>query len=366
MAQVTPLYTVYGKNPDVKMVVFSGWNLPLHFGRGILYEHHVVRSEVGMFDVSHMGEFEVRGPESCEFLHYLLTNNIDALKVGRSLYALMCNNEGGTIDDLLVYRLEENRYMLVVNAGNYETDLAWIRMQAREKQFRGIEILDRTAETALIALQGPKAPEILSTVTENTEDVSQLRRFRFKDQFEVAGVPCLISRTGYTGEDGFELYVPVGDADRVWRFFLDLGVSQCGLGARDTLRFEACLPLYGHELRSDITPIEAGLQFAVKLEKGDFIGREVLSNENENGPQRMIVGIEMAERGVPRQGYAVLREGITVGEVTSGMKAPSLDAFLALALVDRSAIGVGDSVGIEISGRVRKARVIETPFYRNT
>lgn len=354
----TPLYEEH-LALGARMVPFAGWAMPLQY-TSIIEEHRAVRSAAGLFDVSHMGEIEVSGPGAQEALQRLLTNDVGRLTPGRALYTVMCTPEGGVVDDLLVYQLGEQRYMLVVNAANTASDLEWIQEHAGGPQ---VTIADRSLETALIALQGPRAQAILARVTDDV-DLDALRPFHF-----VGGWEGMISRTGYTGEDGFEIFLSWDGAPAIWRGILAAGEAEglvpAGLGARDTLRFEACLPLYGQELDRDTTPLEAGLDFVVKWDKGPFIGREALLRQREHGLRKKLVGLRLLEPGVARPGYPVLDErGETVGRVTSGTVAPTLEASLALAYVPPSLAAPGQRLAVAIRGRAVAAQVVETPFYR--
>ena len=354
----TPLYEEH-RALGARMVPFAGWEMPLQYA-GIVEEHRAVRQAAGLFDVSHMGEIEVAGPGARAALQRLVTNDVERLVPGRALYTVMCTPEGGIVDDLLVYQLGEQRYMLVVNAANTERDLAWVREHAGGP---GVTVTDRTQETALLALQGPRAQAILSRVTDDI-DLDALRPFHF-----VGGWEGMISRTGYTGEDGFELFLSWDAAVTVWRGILAAGEPEglvpAGLGARDTLRLEACLPLYGQELDLDTTPLEAGLEFVVKWDKGPFLGRDALLRQRQQGLRKRLVGLRLVEPGVARTGYRVLDErGEPVGRVTSGTVAPTLGASVALAYVPPALARVGQRLAVEIRGRAVAAQVVETPFYR--
>lgn len=333
------------------MVEFAGWEMPLQY-TSLLAEHRAVRSAAGMFDISHMGELIVRGPDAASNLQRLLTNDVDALAPGQAHYTLICNERGGIIDDIILYRLED-RFMLVVNAANTDKDREWIRRHLAGR----VTLDDATLETALIALQGPKAQAIVARLAPQV-DWDAVRPFGFVET-AVGGVSALASRTGYTGEDGFELYCAAQDAARLWEALAEAGkeygLVPAGLGARDTLRLEARLPLYGNDLTEETSPYEAGLGFAVKLDKGDFIGRERLAREKEEGPQRRLVGFVMRERGgAPRRGYRVFYGGEPVGEVTSGSFSPTLEKDIGLAYVPAALAEPGTELEVEIRGR-RKA-----------
>ncbi|OWR29389.1 glycine cleavage system protein T [Saccharibacillus sp. O23] len=360
----TPLYPLYAETGEPRCIDFGGWELPVQF-YGIQKEHEAVRERAGLFDVSHMGEFLLSGPGVCDFISSLTTGDIAALEDGQAVYTFMCYENGGVVDDLIVYRLGADSYMLVVNAGNLDKDAEWIKSHLPE----GLEFRDVSSDTALIALQGPAAAQILRKVSD-TEGLEELQPFRFIAQASVGDVPALISRTGYTGEDGYELYVSAAGAAEIWRSLLaageEFGLLPCGLGARDTLRFEAKLPLYGQELSADITPLEAGLGYFVKLGKGDFVGREALAAQKEAGVPRKLVGLEMIDRGIARSHYPVFAGERRIGEVTTGTQSPTLKRNLALALIDAEFAPLGTQVEVEIRGKKLKAEVVKAPFYKNT
>jgi aminomethyltransferase len=355
----TPLYEVYHK--EAKMVPFAGWEMPVQFS-SIKEEHEAVRTRAGIFDVSHMGEIEISGPDALKLVQKLTTNDASKLTVGKAQYSLMCYENGGTVDDLLVYRTGEETYLLVVNAGNIEKDYEWIVKHAEGN----VTVKNRSKETAQIAIQGPLAESILQKLT--SYDLSQIKFFQFVQDLEIGGIKTLVSRSGYTGEDGFELYFSAEDAPKMWNLLLEAGKEEgllpCGLGARDTLRFEARLPLYGQELTETITPIEAGLGFAVKPEKGEFIGRDVLALQKAEGAPRKLVGIEMIDRGIPRTHYPVYVGDQQVGEVTSGTQSPTLKKNVGLALVKSEFAALDQVLEVEIRGKRLKAKVVPTPFYK--
>lgn len=364
----TPLFDIYSEYGG-KVVDFAGWALPVQFS-GIIDEHKAVRSSVGLFDVSHMGEILVFGEEATSFLEYLLANEISSLKRGKIRYAHLCNNKGGVVDDILVYKLGNNEYMLVVNASNIDKDLKWIKQHSPKEVF----VENVSGQTAQLAIQGPKALKILSKLTDFS--LNSLKYYSFEREVFVSNLKCIVSRTGYTGEDGFEIYCSPKDAPDLWRSILeagkDMGAVPVGLGARDTLRFEACMPLYGHELADDITPLEAGLERYIKFDKSDFIGKEALIKQKENGIPRMLIGIEMIERGIPRGGYPVIIDGNIIGTVTTGSFCPNLNKNLALALVDSGKIDIeengkiieGQELYIQIREKPILAKTVITPFYR--
>jgi aminomethyltransferase len=360
-----------------KMVEFGGWEMPVQY-KGIIEEHHAVRTAAGLFDVSHMGELEVTGAGALDFLQTLLTNDVAAMVVGQALYSPMCYSSGGVVDDLLVYKLAEEKYWLVVNAGNKDKDWNWLkelynREQQEAEQQKGklnwqreVSLRDISGEIGQIALQGPLAEQILTKVV-SPASLKELKYFRFIIS-EVAGIETLISRTGYTGEDGFELYFTAENTSVVWEQLLrvgeGLGLIPAGLGARDTLRFEACLPLYGHELDETITPLEAGLGFFVAWDKEDFVGKAALQKQKEEGVTRKLVGFVMQERGIPRTGYSLEKEGVCIGKVTSGSYAPTLGKNLGLGYISSSEAYEGNEISVIIRGKELKARIIKKPFYK--
>lgn len=366
----TPLYNIY-KDYGAKVIDFAGWALPVQFS-GIIEEHQNVRTKAGVFDVSHMGEILISGKGSTEYLDYLLANEIITLKNGRVRYAHICNYNGGVIDDILVYRFDTDEYMLVVNASNIDKDLGWIR----SFHPHNVNVEDISRATGQLAIQGPYSEAILKKLT--SLDLGKVRYYSFEKDVVINGYKCILSRTGYTGEDGFEIYCPHDSAVYLWESIMEAGeeygVCPVGLGARDTLRFEACMPLYGHELSDDISPLEAGLGNYVKLDKGDFVGKPALMAQAQNGVKRKLFGIEMVERGIPRNGYPVFLEDREIGFVTTGSYCPTLHKNLALALLQtqlstqdsalRTNISIGQGVDIEIRGRNVKAKVVEIPFYR--
>lgn len=358
----TPLFEAYSEN-GAKTIDFGGWELPVQFS-GIKQEHEVVRTKVGLFDVSHMGEFEVKGSESLAFLQKMLTNDLSKLKSGGAQYNAMCYENGGTVDDLIVYKKEENDYLLCVNAANIDKDFEWLQSHL----IAGVNLVNVSSEYAQLALQGPLAEKVLQKLTKNA-NLSEVGSFQFLTKVDVNGIEALVSRTGYTGEDGFELYCRSEEGPALWRQLLEAGqedgIQPIGLGARDTLRFEAKLPLYGQELSADITPIEAGIGFAVKTEKPmDFLGKSVLAEQKANGAPRKLVGIEMIERGIPRHGYKVYSGEILIGEVTTGTQSPTLKKNVGLALLEKDFTELGTEVEVEIRSKKLKAIVTATPFYK--
>jgi aminomethyltransferase len=359
--RTTPL-TAWHEAAGARMGEFGGFWMPILY-EGILEEHRRVRAAVGMFDVSHMAEFLVEGDGADALVDRLVTNWPSRLEDGQALYTPMCRQDGGTQDDLLVYRRGANRYLLVTNAGNRDEDRGWIESVAAQRPDRPA-VRDVSDEVALIAVQGPSAVAAVESLAHGP--VADIGYYHFREGVSVADVPALVSRTGYTGEDGFELYVAATDAPALWAALARHGVKPVGLGARDTLRLEARLPLYGHELARDVSPLEAALGSFVKWEKpGGFIGREALAAQRAAGPARRLVGLE-AVGGIPRAGYAVTRAGAAgEGVVTSGTHSPTLEVPIAMALVPRAwGVKVGDAVSVAVRGRPVPAKVVKLPFYR--
>ncbi len=349
---------------SAQMVPFAGWEMPLQYS-GIVGEHMAVREAVGLFDISHMGEISVRGPMALDFLQRVTTNDISKLMVKEAHYSTVLNERGGTKDDIFTYRLGEQDYMVVVNAANADKIFEWFKSQAEGD----VEIENITMSTVMLAPQGSKAQAVLQKLTDF--DLGTLGRFR-AGFIEVAGMEVLVSRSGYTGEDGFEIYL-MGEpqskpmrGEKLWnellRAGLEFGIKPCGLGARDSLRIEAGYVLYGHELTEEITPLEARIGFVVKFDKGDFIGREPLLEQKGGGLSRVRVGLRMRERGVPREGYGILADGEVVGRVTSGVLSPLLGVGIAMGYAPPE-IETAREVAIEIHGKPRAAELVRPPFY---
>jgi len=352
----TALYDEH-KKMGGKLIDFFGWELPVQY-EGIIEEHESVRNNAGIFDVSHMGEVVVIGKESLAFVNYLVTNDVSKLSDGQVLYTMMCNEKGGVVDDLLVYKMNDQTFFLVINAGNIEKDLAW--MNENSKQF-DVHITDESDQYAQIAIQGPNAQNILQKIVDfNLDD---LPFFCFKNNCVIEGGHCLISRTGYTGEDGFELYLGNKAVVKVWNKLLEVGqevgLKPAGLGARDTLRFEAQLPLYGNEIDEDISPLEAGLKMFVKLDKKNFIGKEALVNQKST---RKIVGFEI-KKGIPRHGYDVIKNDSIIGKVTTGYFSPTLKKNIGLALINSEYGEIGETFDIQIRNKKVPAQIISKRFY---
>ena len=361
----TPLWERH-RALGARLVPFAGWDMPIQYS-GILDEHRAVREKAGLFDLGHMGQVNVTGTDALPFLQHVTTNDVSNLTPGSAQYSLLTNPSGGVIDDIIIYRRSGyDGYMVVVNASNAERDVAWLREQANRIPSLAPQIDDISSETGMIAIQGPRAQAILSRLCSINLDA--IGDFEWAEA-TVAGVDAMVARTGYTGEDGFEIYTATDGVARVWDAILKSGepdgLQPIGLGARDTLRLEARMPLYGQELDEDISPLEAGVGWAVKLDKGDFIGREPIDEMKRTGAPRRTVGFKLTERaGAPRAGFHVHQDGRRVGHVTSGGFSPSLGEPIGLALVERSAAGVGRPLDIVVRGRPVRATQVKTPFYR--
>ena len=357
----TPLYECHLK-AGARMVPFVGWEMPVQY-RGVIEEHRAVRGGVGLFDVSHMGEIEVSGTRALDLVQYVTCNDASKLVDGRAQYAGLMTPRGTFVDDLLVHKMADDRYFLVVNAANVDKDYAYICAQA--PGFAGVKVQNRSDDFAQIAVQGPRALGVLQPLTGAKLD--DIKYYRFVEG-EVMGRPAIIARTGYTGEDGFEVYLAPEHAAPLWDRLLEagaaVGIMPCGLGARDTLRFEACMHLYGNDIDDTTTPLEAGLEWIVKLDKGAFLGREALQRQHAAGVARRLVGFEMRGRGIARHGYPIVAAGEQVGEVTSGTHTPTLGKALGLGYVPVALADAGTTIDIDIRGQRVAAEVVPTPFYR--
>ncbi len=340
-----------------KMVGFGGWNMPVQY-TNVIDEHVMTRAKAGLFDICHMGEFIVRGLKSKEFLQKLCLNDLDKLYPGKAQYSMFCNENGGVVDDIFVYQLAECEFMIVTNAGTIEKDYSWMRMHKTEE----VEIINMSGETAKLDLQGPLSEEILQKLCDTS--IRELRRFHFIDT-EVDNIKCKISRTGYTGEKGFELYFNAKHAVQIWNRILETGgcnIKPVGLGARDTLRLEACYSLYGHELNDNITPVEASLSWVVK--EKEFIGSSVVQKQKKQGAVIMNVAFEMIDTAVPREHYEITKHGEKIGEVSSGTYSPTFKKGIGMAFVKREHIALGTEINIIIRGKGYKARIVNKPFYK--
>jgi aminomethyltransferase len=354
-----------------KMVDFGGWDMPVEYpcpGGGLIAEHMAVRTAVGLFDVSHMGEIQFRGPGALAAVQHITMNDASRLKDGQAHYSALLTSEGTFVDDILVHRLSENDYLLVVNAGTKDKDYAWIRQQVGSRP--GIHLSDYSSYYSQLALQGPLAQQTLQKLTK--VDLNTIKNYWFT-WGQVAGVSnVMIARTGYSGEDGFEVYIPSDEPTtiKMWNALLEagaeFGIRPCGLGARNTLRLEAGMSLYGHEISDEINVLEAGLTHWLKLDKGEFIGREALTAvQAGGGPKRKVIGLEMVERGIARDGYSVLSlAGEAIGQVTSGSPAPFLKTNIAMALVPANVATAGEDVLVDVRGNRVRAKQVPVPFYK--
>jgi aminomethyltransferase len=355
----TPLYEEHVALGG-KIVPFAGFEMPVQYPSGITAEHKAVREAAGLFDVSHMGEFILRGPQALDLIQRVTVNDASKMEVGQAQYSAMCYENGGIVDDLIVYRFAD-KYMLVVNASNLDKDLAWIRAHAEGLD---VEVEDRSDATALLAIQGPEARDVLRPLVDL--DLDEVRYYRFA-LGTVNGVAAVISGTGYTGEDGFELYVDAADAVGLWRAILDAGEDRglmpAGLGCRDSLRLEVGYALYGNDLDDQHTPLESGLGWSTKVDKGDSVGREAIARQKQDGVPRRLVGLRLTGKGFPRRGYNVLSGGRAVGVVTSGTVSPSLGYGVSMGYVPSGLATPGTELQVEIRGRPVEAVVQRPPFY---
>lgn len=355
----TPLNTWHRAHHG-RMVEFAGWEMPIQYS-SIVEEHNAVRQAAGLFDISHMGRLEFRGPQAGDFLNRLLTNDTTRLKIGDVRYALVCRPDGGVLDDVLLYRLAD-RWVLVVNASNRDRIVAWLQQQP---DFAEVDFRDRTLCTGMLAVQGPQSLALLRELT--GQDLSGMKYYSAQD-LTCAETCGLVSRTGYTGEDGFELTVPQVAVERIWQQLLDsgqsVGIVPAGLGCRDTLRLEAAMPLYGHELSESIDPLTAGLAFAVRLQKPDFVGRDALLAIQARGLQQTRVGLRLEGRRIARENTPVLADGQVVGRVTSGTFSPTLQQSIAQAYVQTPHAAVGTPLQVDLRGTLVPAQVVALPFYQ--
>jgi aminomethyltransferase len=347
MAQTLQRTPLHDRHVELgaRMVPFAGWEMPVQYG-GVIPEHRAVRTDCGVFDVSHMGELEVEGPRATELLQATLSSDLDRIGSGQAQYTLLTNERGGIIDDLIAYRLDDFRYLLIVNAANREPDFRWLK----EREIPGSDVRDVSDEYALLAVQGPRAIERLG--------LPEARPFTFAEG-KIDGIECMVNRTGYTGEDGCELLVTAGEAGEQWERVLARGAVPCGLGARDTLRLEVCFPLHGNDITPDTDPISAGLGWCCALEK-EFSGAQELREIKARGPVQKLVPFVMEEKAVPRQGMAI--EG--GGRVTSGTHSPMLDRGIGLGYVPAEAAAPGTELAIDVRGKQRRARVVKRPIYK--
>ncbi|MCC5894567.1 MAG: glycine cleavage system aminomethyltransferase GcvT [Alkalibacterium sp.] len=359
----TPLYDYYTKN-DIKLVDFGSWALPIQFTK-LIDEHHAVRERVGLFDVSHMGEIEVKGDQATTWLNKLITNDLSAIDSGQALYTLVTKETGGILDDIIIFKKSDTDYLLTPNASNTEKIRNWLLSH----QDGSVTIEDQSLETGLIAIQGPDAVDVVASVF--GEKVRDLKNYHFAVETDsVDFTDVLVSRTGYTGEDGFECYVKWDQTEDLWNAFKQAGneysIAECGLGSRDTLRLEAGMPLYGHDLSEDITPLEAGLRFAVKWDKADkFIGQDALEKQKETGVDYLSRGFELLERGIAREGYPVFNESDEeIGVVTSGTQSPTLGKSIGFLRMKKAAGKLGDTVYIQVRKNKVPAQLIKKTFLK--
>lgn len=354
----TPLYDIHVASGG-RMVPFGGWDMPVQYPAGIIAETGSVRQHSGIFDVSHMGRVEFTGSGAVSFLDTVLSADVEALKPGRSKYHVICNEQAGIIDDAIVYRLAEERCLLVINAGNAKVDMEWLLPRARAHG--GVTVTDRTAETGMIAIQGPGAVALVDSLS--VDAASGIRRFRIAE-LAVAGIPCLAARTGYTGEDGFELMPAADRSEELWIALKSAGAAECGLGSRDVLRLEAGLMLHGNDMTVENNPYEAGLSWTLKNDKPGYIAGEAIRRIAETGTERVIVGFRMTGRAIPRHGMSIFDGDNQVGIVTSGTHSPTLDADIGMGYVARRLATPGTELEIDVRGRRVGAQVVELPFYK--
>ncbi|MDP8219219.1 MAG: glycine cleavage system aminomethyltransferase GcvT [Candidatus Theseobacter exili] len=356
----TPLYKIYQES-SAKFVDFHGWLMPVQY-TGIIEEHLAVRNTAGLFDLCHMGEIEVAGKQATEYLQYVLTNDALKLTNGKAQYSLICNNSGGIIDDIIIYRFSEHKYFIVVNASNCEKDYNWFQTNAKSFD---VTVKNFSKEMGLIALQGPESENILLAI--GCSDAAQLRYFEFTES-SIAGCKIMLARVGYTGEDGFELCCSLSDCEKIWKTLIasphSVKAVPIGLGARDTLRIEAKYSLYGNDIDESTTPMEAGLDWTLALNKADFIGKHSLIKQKQNGISRILVCIEMQEPGIPRQHCLIKNNDKVIGEITSGTHSPTLKKNIGIGYVSRDNAKIGQNVFIEIRGKNRLAQIIGSPFYK--
>ena len=355
----TPLYDCHLANEGT-IVPFAGYLLPVQYPTGIITEHNAVRTAAGLFDVSHMGEIVFSGKDALKNLNYILTNDFTSMVDGQVRYSVMCNEQGGCVDDLIVYRLDEETYWVVVNASNRHKDFEWMKAHA----FGDVSVEDISDSVAQLALQGPLAKEIMLRLV--SEDGLPAKYYYFNKEVIISGMKCLVSQTGYTGEFGYEIYLSNEDAPKMWNLLLEtgkeLGLIPCGLGARDTLRLEAAMPLYGHEMDDNISPLEAGLNFGVKMKKEDFVGKRALEERGE--PKIKRIGLKITGRGIAREHQDVYIGDTLIGHTTSGTHAPYLKYPIAMAYVNVGVVDTGSQVEIDVRGRRVTAEVVALPFYK--
>lgn len=342
-----------------KMIEYAGWSLPSEY-EGLKEEHRVVREGVGIFDVSHMGEIFFRGPQALEFANYVFSNDINKLKDGKLQYTLMLNEKGGVVDDLIVGKVNDEELFMVVNGANVDKDFEWMKSKAEGFD---VEIANDSDKYAVLAVQGPDSQKTIQALTDfNLEDMEY---YSFVQDVEILGKKVILSESGYTGEKGYEIYPLVEDAAEIFKALVGEGAVPCGLGARDTLRFEASMPLYGNEMDEDMSPIEAGLKFAINFDKGDFVGKDALEKYLEEGQKKKIVGIELKGKGMPRQGYKIAKDGKEIGEITTGYLSPTLDKPLANAIIDIDCAEIGNEVEVLVRKKSIPAVIVDRRYLQN-
>ncbi|MHA2392670.1 MAG: glycine cleavage system aminomethyltransferase GcvT [Promethearchaeota archaeon] len=358
MNKKTPLYDFHVKL-GARIVDFAGWQMPVLY-ESIIKEHGAVRSYAGVFDISHMGEFLVKGKDAIPFLQYIMINDLELLEVSKGQYSCMCYENGTVVDDVFYYEESEDLLRIIVNASNIDKDFRWLKDHIGRYE---VQLQDVSTERCRLAFQGPKSNELLQPLMDI--ELSEIKRFYFS-HCSLDGIPIFLARTGYTGEKGFEISFNRNSAEKIWERLLETGASPCGLGARDSLRLEACYSLYGHEISDSITPIEAGLSWLAKPKEGiDYIGKPILMEQKSKGTERVLVGLNLIDRGIIRENYKIFKDGIEIGFVTSGGYSPTLKKTIGLGLVKNRFKEVGTEIEIEIRGKLLKGNVVSTPFYRN-
>jgi aminomethyltransferase len=360
-AKRTPLYGEHIKN-NGRMVEFDGYSVPVQFeGVGVLKEHEIVRTSAGIFDIGYMGEFVFEGKDVIPFLNYMVTNDLSLLENGKAQYACLCYPNGTVVDDLFYYQETPTKFRLIVNGANVEKDWNWFKDHVGKFD---VKLTNLTDSRTRIAIQGPKTQEFITPLVDT--DLTKLKRFYFV-YCNLVGKPIFLARTGYTGEDGFELSCLNEDIIPIFNALLKAGLKPCGLGARDSLRLESCYSLYGNELTDQITPIEANIGWAVKPKNGiDFIGKDILMKQKAEGTARKLVGLNLIDRGILREKYLVFKDGVQIGYVTSGVFAPTLKKTIGLALIDSKFTAIGTELAVEIRGKLLKAVIVQTPFYKRS
>jgi len=354
----TPLYKTHLKR-GARMVSFAGWLMPVQF-ESIIKEHETVRSNAGIFDISHMGEFLLEGKDIIEFLQYIMINDLNLLEPSKGQYSCMCYENGTVIDDLVYYEENPERFRMIVNAGNIEKDLQWLEDHIRKKD---IKITNLSEKRTRVAFQGPNADELLQPLVDI--DLSKLNRFYFA-HCTINDTPVFLARTGYTGERGFEISLENVFAEKVWNDLIETGAKPAGLGARDSLRLEACYSLYGHEISDSITPVEAGLFWLVKPKEGiEYIGKKILLKQKTEGTERVLVGLNLIDKGIIRENYKIFKDGDEIGFVTSGGYSPTLKKTIGLGLVKKQYKEIGTEIEVEIRNKLLRGEIVSTPFYRN-